>query len=250
MDRRERSGDPEETQRIAMEGQQGKVWTALPGIIESFDPAAMTCKVQPAINGARSMVNGDIQAVQMPVLLDCPVCFPGGGGVTMTFPIKPGDECLVVFASRCIDSWWQLGGVQGQAEIRMHDLSDGFVLPGVRSQPRKFNVSTSAAQIRTDDGSAYVEINTTSKVITINTPASINVNAGGNASVVAAGTATIQAASIILKNAGTALRKICTELFMTLYNGHTHPQSGGGNTLQPNQQAASGTHTTNTVQAE
>ena len=31
--------------------------------------------------------------------------FPGGGGFALTFPVAAGDECLVVFASRCIDDY-------------------------------------------------------------------------------------------------------------------------------------------------
>lgn len=177
MDRRERSGDPEETFRIAAEGQQAKVWTALPGIVASFDAAAMTCTVQPSISGTRLKSDGSVADIKMPVLLDCPVCFPGGGGATLTFPIKPGDECLVVFSSRCIDAWWQLGGVQGQAELRMHDLSDGFVLPGVRSQPRRFNVSESAVQLRTDDGVAFVEIATATHKIKAKTSGNVEIEA-------------------------------------------------------------------------
>ena len=42
----------------------------------------------------------------------------------------------------------------------MHDLSDGFAVVGFRSKPRVLsNVSTTAAQLRTDDGSTFVEIN-------------------------------------------------------------------------------------------
>jgi phage baseplate assembly protein gpV len=180
MDRRERVGDPEETQRMIFAGQQSKLWTALPGIIESFDPSAMTCTVRPAISGARLTRGGATVDVEIPLLLDCPVCFPGGGGVTLTFPIAKGDECLVVFASRCIDSWWQLGGVRGQAEHRMHDLSDGFVLPGVRSQPRKFSVSTAGAQLRTDDGAAFVEIDPGSHKIKAETSGDIEAQASGS----------------------------------------------------------------------
>lgn len=199
MDRRERVADDEEMMRMALGGLQGAIWTALPGIIDSFDADAMTCKVQPAVSGVRLMQNGDLAEVRMPLLLDCPVCFPGGGGATLTFPIKPGDECLVVFASRCIDSWWQLGGVRGQAEIRMHDLSDGFVLPGVRSQPRKFSVSTTAAQLRSDDGAAYVEINPNSHKIKALTSGDIEVNAGGAIKATAGGSITMEAPSITLK---------------------------------------------------
>ena len=70
----------------------------------------------------------------------------------MTFPIKTGDECLVVFACRAIDVWWQSGGVQPPAETRMHDLSDGFVIPvGVRLNAS--GVSTSRLEIRSDERS-------------------------------------------------------------------------------------------------
>lgn len=157
MDRREKYLDHEEQLRIAMEGQQAQMWTALPGIIQSFNASALTCSVQPSISGQVRGADGAVSAVQMPLLLDCPVVFPGGGGCTLTFPIVAGDECLVVFSSRCIDSWWQQGGVQGQARVRMHDLSDGFVLPGCRSQPRKFTAA-SKTQLRTDNGLTLIEI--------------------------------------------------------------------------------------------
>lgn len=157
MDRRERIGDAEEQSRVAFSGMQAGLWTALPGIIQSFDASALTCTVQPAISGAVRTPEGGTVEQRLPVLLDCPVVFPGGGGCTLTFPLTAGDECLVVFASRCIDSWWAHGGVKGQAEFRMHDLSDGFVLPGVRSQARKFSAG-SKTQLRTDDGGTLVEI--------------------------------------------------------------------------------------------
>ncbi|MGC8050122.1 Gp138 family membrane-puncturing spike protein, partial [Salmonella enterica] len=78
---------------------------------------------------------------------------------SMTFPVAQGDECLVVFASRCIDSWWQSGGIQEQAELRMHDLSDGFAILGFRSQPRALsNISTTSAQLRSDDGATFIDL--------------------------------------------------------------------------------------------
>jgi hypothetical protein len=156
-DRRERIGDQEEQSRLAMDSRLAGLWTALPGIIQSFNASALTCTVQPAISGKVRNADGTVSAQNLPLLQDCPVVFPGGGGCILTFPLAAGDECLVVFASRCIDSWWQLGGVKGQAEVRMHDLSDGFVIPGPRSQPRKITAA-SKTQLRTDDGTSIVEI--------------------------------------------------------------------------------------------
>lgn len=107
----------------------------------------------------------------------------------------------------------------------------------------------------TNDGkvliNGHTEIDATAPTINITATGNITAQAGGNATVQAAGTATIQAPSIILKNAGAALKKLCTEVFMALYNGHTHTSSASGSqTSTPTQQASAGTHTTNIVQAE
>ena len=162
----------------AISSNRADIQTAMPGIIQSFNPSAVTCTVQPAIQGVIERRDGKNENVNLPLLLDCPVVFPHAGGCTLTFPIKPGDECLVVFGSRCIDAWWQSGGVQVPMEMRMHDLSDGFVIPGPMSQAKKIGgISTSAVQLRSDDGQAFIEINPSSHDILMETPANITFRA-------------------------------------------------------------------------
>jgi hypothetical protein len=121
------------------------------------------------------------ESANYPILVDLPVIFPRGGGVTLTFPIKEGDECLIVFSSRSIDFWWQNGGVQERADGRILDLSDAFVIPGPQSQVKKISgISTTAAQLRTDDGSAFIEVASngavtiTSPQTTVNGPVHVN----------------------------------------------------------------------------
>jgi hypothetical protein len=165
VDRRERINDPVEATRAALDGKQAEMWTALPGIVESYDAERQTCTVQPTIKGKVEAQGGAVSSVALPLLVDVPVIFPSGGGFTLTFPIAQGDECLVVFSSRCIDAWWQSGGVQEPLEARMHDLSDGFAIVGPRSQARKLaDVSTTNTQLRTDDGATYIEIQPGGKV--------------------------------------------------------------------------------------
>lgn len=243
MDRRERYNDPEEAFRVALEGGQSKVWTALPGIVQSFDAVKMVAVVQPAINGVIRNQDGSYSSIQLPLLLDCPVFFPSGGGVTLTFPVTKGDECLVVFSSRCIDSWWELGGIQGQAELRMHDLSDGFCLPGVRSQPRKITVSTAGAQLRTDDGLAFIEIDPASHAVKVNTSGNIDANAGGEISLTAP-TITLNGVVNIngpmTQNSGAVGGAASFAQDVTVqgksFLGHTHKnvQPGSGNSGVPN----------------
>jgi hypothetical protein len=177
MRREERLDDPEEALRLAMENQQAGMWTALPGIVTAVDLAAQTCSVQPAIQGVVRSPNETSANVNLPLLVDVPICWPRGGGFAITFPIKAGDEVLVVFASRCIDSWWQQGGVGAQAEARMHDLSDGFAILAPTSQPRKLaNVSTDNLEIRLDDGSAVIQL-AADGVVYVNAPGGFNVSA-------------------------------------------------------------------------
>ena len=96
IDRRERQNEPVEALRAALDGRQAEIWTALPGIVQSFDPAAMTVTVQPAVTGRVTDETGKTSSVNMPLLPDVPWSFRGGG-FTLAFPIAAGDECLVVF---------------------------------------------------------------------------------------------------------------------------------------------------------
>lgn len=158
---------------------------SIPGIIQSFDPETVTCVVQPAIKGAVPNDSGIPVSSDMTLLMDVPVMFPRGGGCTLTFPIKPGDECLIVFGDRCTDFWWQSGGVQEPADDRQHDLSDAFAIVGPQSQAKKISgISMSGAQLRTDDGAAFVEV-AAGHAITVQTPGKLTASAQGGAEITA-----------------------------------------------------------------
>lgn len=179
MDRREKSGDFGAALLAFGEGLQASLWTALPCILQSFDPATQTCTAQPAIQAQYTGPDGVAQWVTLPTLLDVPVVFPGGAsGGLLTFPLQPGDEGLVVFASRCIDAWWDLGGVQVQAELRMHDLSDGFFIPGGSSRPAVApSIDPTYIELRSQDGAAKVRIHPTTHDVQVSTTGNATVAA-------------------------------------------------------------------------
>jgi hypothetical protein len=159
MLRQERENDLNTALLLALRGWQSGMWTAMPGFITGYNPAENTVTVQPSIRGQVRDKHGVLSWVNMPLLIHVPVVFPSGGGFVLTFPIAAGDECLVVFASRCIDAWWQSGGIGNQIELRMHDLSDGFAIPGPYSKPRVPEaISTEATQLRSLDGETYVQV--------------------------------------------------------------------------------------------
>ena len=160
MDRQERIEDKIAIRRKAMESFGRGLWCCLPGIIEKVNFQQVTCEVQPSIRMIQFDKKGNRNPVDLPILVDVPLVYPQGGFGVLTFPVKKGDECLVVFADRCIDAWWQNGGVQGQIEFRQHDLSDGFAFVGIRSQPRVLDPPPDPenVQLRSEDGKNSVTL--------------------------------------------------------------------------------------------
>lgn len=208
-----------------------------PGIIQDFNPTEMTVSVQMGIRETVQIGNSDlVEEVALPLLVDVPVVFPNAGGYSITFPIRVGDECLVVFGDHCIDAWWQSGGVQSEVEQRNHDLSDGFAIVGIRNIQRALpGYSTNSVQVRNDAGSSYFEIsgdtiNIIASTVNINAP---TINANGT-------NVTIQGTNT--QFSGTSLGFSYTNSNMdgggnTIIDGyrfttHRHGgvQTGGGNT--------------------
>lgn len=176
-DPRERWNDQEGALKVALDRKLGTVWTMLPVLITE-DSEGHVCAAKSAIKGQGQGEDGSIQDVEMtPLGKTIPVHFTSGGGFTITHPIKKDDEGLMIFSSRSIDGWHKKGDVQEQVNPRRHDLSDGFYIPGIRSDPRKLGgngngagdglgreqqktkpPSTNSIQIRTDSGDYYIEL--------------------------------------------------------------------------------------------
>lgn len=153
------TGSESDKYRELAERVSSELRVAAPGIIQSYDSATQTATVQLAIREKVSQMDGTTKDTDLPLLLDCPVMMPRGGGFVMTYPIEAGDECLVIFADACIDGWWQSGGVQNQSEKRRHDLSDGIVLPALWSQAKKLETVEAGVRITQEgDGGAYLAI--------------------------------------------------------------------------------------------
>ena len=202
---------------------------AIPCYITSFNAELQTCEAQPTIKGQITHPNGKIESINFPLLVDVPVIFPASGGVTMTFPIKEGDECLIVFSDKCIDFWWQNSGIQESGDPRKHHLADGIAILGVRSVPKVINnISTESMQIRADNGNSFIELNPNSQNISIKTTSTINIdaekiNATANAIDVTANainlTAPITTINGILKINGSIIQGADGESHEAIFNG-------------------------------
>ena len=92
---------------------------ALPGNVVSFDPERQTAEIQPAVK---------IGLLSYPLLSDVPVFMP------VSFEVRPGDACLVVFADVDIDHWLETGEASVPGSARRHSLSDGFAFVGFQAE--------------------------------------------------------------------------------------------------------------------
>jgi phage baseplate assembly protein gpV len=157
----------EELYHTIMDTASANIRVAMPGIVQSFNATEQTVTVQLAIRERVKQPDLTYKWLAIPLLVDVPIAVPRAGGFSLTFPIQQGDECLVIFGDMAMDAWWANGGIQNQVEKRRHDLSDGYAILGVWSQPHVVsNYSTSAAELRTDDGSVSVSLSASGVTIT------------------------------------------------------------------------------------
>lgn len=112
--------------RQALAQQMQMLNVALPGQIIDYDAGAQNATVQPLLDFRPN----DGEAERLPVLSDVPVIWPRSGGASMTFPVKPGDGCLLIFIDRSLDEWKHAGGSVAPEDTRAHAFSDAVALMG------------------------------------------------------------------------------------------------------------------------
>lgn len=136
--------------------------TSMPGIIESFDPVTQLASIQPAIKRIFKTNDGDVEfltPVDLPILINVPIIFPRGGGFSLTFPVKKGNECLINFCERSIDNWHLTGKSKIPLAKRFHSLSDAVAIVGLSSLPNKIvDYNNTDVELKKDDGSAIFTI--------------------------------------------------------------------------------------------
>lgn len=174
--------------------------TSMPGIIVSFDASTQLASVQPAIKRIFKTNDGEKELMtptELPLLINVPVQFPRGGGFSLTFPVKPGDECLLVFCERSIDYWHKFGGVQEPGARRFHHLSDATAFVGLSSLVNKVPAYDPInTVIKKDDESVFIKWNADSS-LSVHADNNINVTSDAEISMTAASSISIQSSTDI-----------------------------------------------------
>lgn len=103
------------------------------GLITGVNFSNQTVDVQ-ILNKMKDESDPRVQKLRdYPLLQQVPFVVLGGGNGRLTFPIKVGDNCLLLFCDYEIDRWWDTGEALPATYDRRHNISDAFALIGVHS---------------------------------------------------------------------------------------------------------------------
>jgi len=158
------------------------IHTCMPGKVISFDAAAQTIEVQPCL---KRLFFGDDEAIEIPIIGDVPVVFPGSGDFWITFDVKPDSYVLLVFAERSIANWMQAGGVIDPEANHKFNFSDAIAIPGMLPTPAALStIDSDALTIRNVDNDTQIQIKDNQINITTGT-GTVQINSAADAAALA-----------------------------------------------------------------
>jgi len=169
------------------------------GIVQKFYADSQTVKVQIASKKVLSKNSDGTQTVREYAPIFAKVCYCNP---FITNPLQAGDEVVLLFNDREMETWFINGQSNLEKYPRMHDLTDCIAIAGIRSLPKMIQILTDALhlfygnsdiQLKTSE----ININTTNLNITADTANTGNITATGvisaptlNATAAATGTFT------------------------------------------------------------
>ena len=114
------------------------------GIVQQFYPDDITADFL-VVNKITKGLNKDgTQKVQDWAKIRAKVCY---ASPHETFPLKPGQECILWFSDREIESWFINGNANPLAYSRMHDETDCIAIAGLRSMPQMIQILRDALHL-------------------------------------------------------------------------------------------------------
>ena len=215
------------------------ILTHYPGKILEFDPVRQVAKVQIQREQYNNTLHSMYTEYDFPILQDVPVQFPQGGGYSLTFPVSPGDNCLLDFCDKGISHWLynaadKIGkyssGIPKSEYFRSYNINDAVAMVGYNPIPQAIpNFNAAAPELRNTARSQRVTL-LPSGVMEVVTPTTLHITAPES---VMDGNMTINGN---LHVTGTILCDTQVTVGTVNLTSHTHSgvQTGLGSTGAPN----------------
>ena len=131
------------------------VYTAMPGVVVSYDAATQRAVVR----GALALVLTDGSRRARPEIADVPVVFPSGGGYSLIVPLEAGDPVLLVFSQRGLTAWKTAYRDAVPDVGHYFDAEDAVAIPGFGKVGGVAPAVPDAMVIQSNDGAHYIGVN-------------------------------------------------------------------------------------------
>lgn len=215
------------------------------GRIVEFFPLDQTATIKISFNRNFETSGALGEQIVNEDLVDVPVHVPFGGGWSMTFPIKPGDTCMLLFSQVGYDHWFfndkDEAGTFAEEPMywteRTFSLQDGFAIVGFNTLLRSIeNYSETDSQWRNVEADQIISLNE-DKSISIDSPVSVTINAPevnvntDTANINASALVAIDSPSVTMSGTLDVSGNITAPDVIVNskpVDGHTHPGDSGG----------------------
>lgn len=168
------------------------------GIVEEYYPEDRTAKVNLVNMIYDGITEQGIQKTKTPAPLFPRVMFIGTPDNGIDYKVQQGDEVLVFFCDREIESWWLSGNTSQLNYFRTHHMSDCIALAGIRSQPlttptnNDLNITSNGMGINISANSINIKADTEVKIESPSVSTTGNLSVGtGVSAVVPCGAVTL-----------------------------------------------------------
>jgi len=158
----------------------------MPGRILEYFPETQTATVRISIERTYDTAVSSSNRIVRALLEDVPVHTPSGGGWSLTFPIRVGDTCLLMFSQYGYDHWMfsnkDSAGIRTDGDPmpwtrRRFSTADGFALVGFNPLPVSIqDYSAVNSEWRNEDVTQIISLKDNGD-ITIDTPTKVTITA-------------------------------------------------------------------------
>lgn len=145
-----------------------KLNTCIPAIIDDFDVTSQRVSAIPAVQKKYTDTDGKVSYYNFPKITNIPLSIIKCPGLKLTYPVKKGQNCTLIFSQRSIDNFMldgtkplppYEGPVPFTSALRCMDLTDALCFPGtITNNETISNYNNEAIEIRSADGATKVSV--------------------------------------------------------------------------------------------
>lgn len=199
------------------------IHTALPGRVESYDPATQRADVQPLVRRRVPVAGTDRREwahEDLPLIPSVRVLHPRAKTAFIHLPIKRGDTVLLVFCETGIGHWEAGdGSISDAGDERRHHLAHAVAIPG-------FYPASNNIEGINDDNRDQIHVG-------FNGGARFSINPNGDVQIETAGTITLAGAGAAQFMARADRVDAAIAELRNNFNAHVHPTAPVGPVSTP-----------------